>query len=154
MILVILDIKRRAESWTILLLIKKRETWTILLEYDHSPWHHFFMPHSRWNPLANLSKAEILELIDTQQFGNPKETSNSHYLVSLLGTILRNLENLDTWWNLLLISLQKAYDLTDNNILVNNLLTVFQVSPFLVCGVSTSWRRRKLTNLHLFKQRN
>jgi hypothetical protein len=60
----------------------------------------------------------------------------SHYLVSLLDTILNNLENhtwiLDTWLNILLIDLQKAFDLIDHNILVNKLLTEFQVSPFFV----------------------
>ena len=40
--------------------------------------------------IANWLKAKILELIDLQQFGNLKETSTSHYLVSLLDTILKN----------------------------------------------------------------
>ena len=50
--------------------------------------------------LTNWLKTEILELINLQQFENLKEPSASHYLVCLLNTILKNLENPDTWLDL------------------------------------------------------
>ena len=55
--------------------------------------------------LDNWLKVEILEVIDLQQFGNLKETSTSDYLVTLLGTVLKNPENPDTSLDLLLIDL-------------------------------------------------
>jgi len=47
-------------------------------------------------------------------------------------TMLKDFGNPDAWLSLLLIDLQKAFDLIDHNILVNKLLTEFQVSTILV----------------------
>ena len=78
---------------------------------------------------ADWLKNTILVLIDEQQFGNMKGLSTTHYLVSLLETVYKLLDEPDTWLNLLLIDLQKAFDLVSHNVLVEKLLNEFNVTP-------------------------
>jgi len=61
-----------------------------------------------------------------------KGLSTTHYLVSLLDTVYKLLDEPDTWLNLLLIDLQKAFDLVSHSVLVETLLNEFNVPHFLV----------------------
>jgi hypothetical protein len=81
---------------------------------------------------ADSLKKTILELIDGQQFGNMNGLSTTHYLVILLDTVYKLLDEPDVWLNLLLIDLQKAFDLISHNVLVDKFLKEFNVPHFLV----------------------
>ena len=76
-----------------------------------------------------MESKTILELIDEQQFGNVKGLSMKHYLVGLLDAVYKLLDEPYTWLNLLLIDLQKAFELV-SNILVVKLLNEFKAPIF------------------------
>ena len=61
-----------------------------------------------------------------------KGLSTTHYLVSLIDTVWKLLDEPDIWLSLVLIDLQKAFDLVSHNALVENLLNEFNVLHFLV----------------------
>ena len=50
--------------------------------------------------------------------------STTQYLVGLLDTVYKLLDEPDTWHNLLLIDFQKALDLVSHNVLVETLLSL------------------------------
>ena len=82
--------------------------------------------------LADFLKEKILPLTDLKHFGNLKSTSTSHYLVSLIGHIEKILEKPNCWLNLISIDLQKAFDLVIHNILIERLVSEFNIDPLLV----------------------
>ncbi len=65
------------------------------------------------------SYAEIIKHIDTQQFGNVKATSTSHYLVNILEFIHSHLDKRDTSLALAFVDFKKAFDLVDHSVVIN-----------------------------------
>ena len=61
-----------------------------------------------------------------------KGLSKTHYLVSLLDTVYKLLDEPYTWLNPLLIYLQMALDLVSDNISIKKLLNELNVPHFLV----------------------
>jgi retron-type reverse transcriptase len=82
--------------------------------------------------VANWLKAEVEPLLDPHQYGNRKNTSNSHYLVSLLHFIFKHVDEPGKWLNLIIIDFKKGFDLIGHNILISKLLIVFKVNPAVV----------------------
>ena len=82
--------------------------------------------------VANWLKAEVEPLLDPHQYGNRKNTSTSHYLVSLLHFILKHVDEPGKWLNLITIDFKKGFDLIDHNILISKLLIDFRVNPVVV----------------------
>ena len=81
---------------------------------------------------TDLLKSKIEKLVDVKQFGNQRGLSITHYHVSLLDTIYKNLKNPDLWLNLLLIDLQKTFDLINHNILVVKLIKEFMLNQIVL----------------------
>ena len=81
---------------------------------------------------ADWPKEKILPLTDLRQPGNLKSTSTSCYLVSLIDSIGIILEKPNCWVNLIYIDLQKVFDLVNYNVLVEKLVTDFNIDSFLV----------------------
>ena len=82
--------------------------------------------------LADWPKENILPLTYLRQFGSLKSPSTSHYLVSLIDHIGKILEKPNSWLNLISIDLQKVFDLVNHNILIEKLVSDFNIDPLLV----------------------
>ena len=78
-----------------------------------------------------IGSNQKLKIIDPKQFGNQRGLSTTH-LLSLLDTIYKNLENPDDLISLLLIDLEKAFDLINPNVFVEKLLKDFMLTQTLL----------------------
>ena len=74
--------------------------------------------------LAGWLKKQVKVLVDPRQSGNMPKTSIAHYLVSMLGTILKDLNEPECWINLI------AINLICHSALKKKLLSKFNVHPF------------------------
>ena len=79
--------------------------------------------------LADWKKSYLFPL---RQSRNLKSTSTSHYLVTLINNIGKILEKPYSWLNLISIDLWKAIELVIYNILVEKLVSNFNIDPLLV----------------------
>ncbi|XP_071948970.1 uncharacterized protein [Antedon mediterranea] len=62
--------------------------------------------------------------LDSRQFGSRKKSSTSHYLISLIDSVLKDLECGGTYVNLCAIDFTKAFDLVDHSILIKKLIDI------------------------------
>ena len=82
--------------------------------------------------VANCLRAEVEPLLDPHQYGNRKNTSTSHYLVSLLHFIFKHVDEPSRWLNLITIDFKRGFDLIDHNTLISKLLMDCRVNPVVV----------------------
>lgn len=68
--------------------------------------------------MFNWAHSEICTLINIQQFGNAKNTPTTHYLVSVLHLIYRDLEKRKTSLVLSFIDCKKAFSLINVTIFI------------------------------------
>ena len=73
--------------------------------------------------VANWLKAEIEPLLDFYLYGNRRNPSTSHYLVSLLHFIFKHVDEPGKWLNLI-IDFKKGFNLIYHNILISKLLII------------------------------
>ena len=73
--------------------------------------------------------------IDTQQFGNIKSTSTSHYLVSFLEFVHSHLDKRNTSLAIAFVDFRKAFDLVDHTVVINKAITL-GLSPYLIAWLA------------------
>lgn len=78
---------------------------------------------------------KICNSIDTQQFGNIKSTSTSHYLVSLLEFVHNHLDKRNTSLALAFVDFRKAFDLVDHTVVINKAINL-GLSPNLIAWLA------------------
>ncbi|XP_033122284.1 uncharacterized protein LOC117121253, partial [Anneissia japonica] len=74
---------------------------------------------------------DIKVSLDSRQFGSRKKSLTSHYLISLIDTVLKDLECGGTYIYLCAIDFTKAFDLVDHSILIKKLIDIGKVT----CGI-------------------
>ena len=86
--------------------------------------------------------SKISNYIDPRQFGNVKKSSTTHYLISFLDFIYRNLEQRKTSVAVTFIDFKKAFDLVDHTAVIDSALHLGLPPPLV------AWLADFLTDRH------
>ena len=86
--------------------------------------------------LAEWTMVDFYPHIDEQQYGNVKDSSTTHYLVDVVDTVLKGIDEAGHYATLCAIDFTKAFDRINHNIAVQKLIDI-GIRPSIIPVISS-----------------